>query len=192
MRPLVLASSSRYRRELLARLMLPFEVDAPQVDEAPLPGEAPEACALRLAEDKARAVASRWPNALVIGSDQVAVLDGEPLPKPGGLENARRQLERARGREIVFHTALVLLDVASGRMQRTVVPTGVHLRNLSDAQIERYLAKEQPFDCAGSAKSEGLGITLVARIVGNDPTALVGLPLIALTDMLLAEGVPLP
>lgn len=192
MRPLVLASSSRYRRELLARLMLPFEVDAPQVDEAPLPGEAPEACALRLAEDKARAVASRWPNALVIGSDQVAVLDGEPLPKPGGLENARRQLERARGREIVFHTALVLLDVASGRMQRTVVPTGVHLRNLSDAQIERYLAKEQPFDCAGSAKSEGLGITLVARIVGNDPTAPVGLPLIALTDMLLAEGVPLP
>jgi len=189
---LVLASSSPYRRQLLARLGLPFEVVAPDVDETPLPGEAPWETALRLAQLKAEAVARHYPQALVIGSDQVAVLDGSVLGKPGNFENAKKQLMAAANRRVVFHTALVLLNAATGRLQRRVVPFGVKFRPLSESQIERYLAKEQPYDCAGSAKSEGLGIVLIERFEGEDPNALVGLPLLALVDMLAEEGVSLP
>lgn len=189
---LVLASSSPYRRQLLARLMLPFEVMSPDVDETPLPGEKPWDTALRLAQLKARAVARQYPQALIIGSDQVAVLDGRPLGKPGNFENAKQQLLAASGREVVFHTALALLNAATGRMQARVVPFGVKFRPLGAEQIERYLKREQPYDCAGSAKSEGLGIVLIERFQGEDPNALVGLPLIALVDMLREEGVSLP
>jgi septum formation protein len=187
---LVLASTSAYRRELLARLRLPFEVAAPQVDETPRPGEPPAQTALRLAQDKARAVASRFPQALVIGSDQVAELDGERLDKPGSHERARNQLTLLSGRAAVFHTAVALLNSTTGRMQARMVPTRVRFRQIGAAQIEAYLLKEQPYDCAGSAKSEGLGIALIEAIEGDDPTALIGLPLIALTDMLIAEGRP--
>lgn len=189
---LVLASSSPYRRQLLARLMLPFEVMSPDVDETPLPSEKPWDTALRLAQLKARAVARQYPQALIIGSDQVAVLDGRPLGKPGNFENAKQQLLAASGREVVFHTALALLNAATGRMQARVVPFGVKFRPLGAEQIERYLKREQPYDCAGSAKSEGLGIVLIERFEGEDPNALVGLPLIALVDMLREEGVSLP
>ncbi|MCL6555606.1 MAG: Maf-like protein [Burkholderiales bacterium] len=189
---LVLASSSPYRRALLARLGLPFEVMAPQVDETPLAGEAPWDTALRLAQQKAEAVARHYPGALIIGSDQVAVLDGNVLGKPGNFENAKKQLMAAANRRVVFHTALVLLNAATGHLKRRVVPFGVKFRPLSESQIERYLAKEQPYDCAGSAKSEGLGIVLIERFEGEDPNALVGLPLIALVDMLAEEGVSLP
>jgi septum formation protein len=187
---LVLASTSAYRRELLARLRLPFEVAAPQVDETPRPGEPPAQTALRLAQDKARAVAPRFPQALVIGSDQVAELDGERLDKPGSHERARNQLTLLSGRAAVFHTAVALLNSTTGRMQARMVPTRVRFRQIGAAQIEAYLLKEQPYDCAGSAKSEGLGIALIEAIEGDDPTALIGLPLIALTDMLIAEGRP--
>jgi septum formation protein len=185
---LVLASTSAYRRELLARLRLPFEVVAPQVDETPGVGEAPEHTALRLAQAKAHAVAGRFERALVIGSDQVAELDGLRLDKPGNHERAREQLRLLSGRAVVFHTAVALLNSATGRSQTRLVPTRVRFRRLRVAQIEAYLLAEQPYDCAGSAKSEGLGIVLIEAIEGNDPTALIGLPLIALTDMLLAEG----
>jgi len=186
---IVLASTSRYRRELLARLGLPFEVAAPGVDETALPGEAPEQTAQRLAEAKARAVAARFPQAIVIGSDQVAVLDGLPLGKPGNHGNAVRQLKAMRGKEVVFHTALCLCHAASGRTATRVVPYYVRFRDCSDAQIEHYLRREQPYDCAGSARCEGLGIALVAEMRGNDPNALIGLPLIALTEMLAEQGV---
>ena len=187
---LVLASTSAYRRQLLARLQLPFEVAAPEVDETPQPGEAPEATALRLAQAKARAVAGRFPVALVIGSDQVAELHGVRLDKPGSHARAREQLAMLSGQAVTFHTALAVLHSASGRMHTEVVPTRVRFRELTAAQIEAYLRKEQPYDCAGSAKSESLGIALVEAIEGDDPTALIGLPLIALTGMLLAEGCP--
>lgn len=189
---LVLASSSPYRRQLLARLMLPFEVMSPDVDETPLAGEKPWETALRLAQRKASAVAEHFPRALVIGSDQVAVLDDAILGKPGHFQKAKEQLMAASGREVTFHTALALLNAATGRMQAKVVPFGVKFRVLTEAQIERYLHREQPYDCAGSAKSEGLGITLIERFIGDDPNALVGLPLIALVDMLRDEGIELP
>ena len=188
---LVLASTSAYRRELLARLRLPFEVAAPHVDETPRAGELPAQTALRLAQEKARAVAARFAQALVIGSDQVAELEGERLDKPGGHERARAQLQLLSGRAAVFHTAVALLNSGTGRMQVRVVATRVRFRQLGAAQIESYLLAEQPYDCAGAAKSEGLGIALIEAIQGDDPTALIGLPLIALTDMLTAEGHPL-
>ncbi|MBE0616111.1 MAG: septum formation inhibitor Maf [Burkholderiales bacterium] len=186
---IVLASTSKYRRELLARLGLPFEVASPQVDETALPNEAPENTARRLAEAKARAVAARFPQALVIGSDQVAMLEGTALGKPGNHGNATRQLKAMRGKEVAFHTALCLFDVTSGQASTRVVSFYVRFREYSDAQIERYLEREQPYDCAGSARCEGLGIALIAEMRGADPSALIGLPLIALTEMLAAQGV---
>jgi septum formation protein len=185
---LVLASTSPYRRELLARLQLQFQVMSPGVEESPLPGEAPQTTALRLAEAKARAGALRYPSALVIGSDQVAELDGERLEKPGTHDLAVKQLEQASGRVAVFHTGVALLNASSGSLHTRVVPSRVTFRRLSRAQIEAYLRREQPYDCAGSAKSEGLGIALLRSIEGEDPTALIGLPLIALVDMLEQEG----
>ncbi|MHB1951277.1 MAG: Maf family protein [Acidiferrobacteraceae bacterium] len=187
-RILVLASSSPYRRELLQRLRIPFEVDAPSVDERPTAGERPEALVQRLALAKAAAVAARHPRALVIGSDQVAVYDGVPVGKPGDRDAARAQLRRVSGKTAVLHTGIALLDAASGRSQCDVVPFRVVFRTLTDAQIDRYLDLERPFDCAGAVKSEGLGIALLERFEGDDPTALIGLPLIRLVAMLEAEG----
>ncbi|BCN40137.1 Maf-like protein [Alicycliphilus denitrificans] len=191
-RSLVLGSTSRYRRELLARLGLPFDVAAPAVDETPLAGEAPRALALRLALAKARAVAAAHPQAVVIGSDQVADLDGEPLGKPGNHERATAQLRRMRGQTVVFHTALAVVCQATGFEQVDLAPVRVRFRDLSDAEIERYLHAEQPYDCAGSAKSEGLGIALLDAIDSDDPTALIGLPLIRTCRMLRAAGLALP
>ena len=188
-RPLVLASTSPYRRELLARLRIPFEVGAPGVNEAALPGEAARDTALRLAELKARAVAPKHPGALIIGSDQVAALNGECLGKPGSHEMAVSQLRAMRGRRVTFHTALALLNTATGGLQLDEVPTAVYFRDCSDDEIERYLAAERPYDCTGSAKIEGLGIALVERMVSDDPSALMGLPLMRLTAMLKQEGV---
>lgn len=186
---IVLASTSRYRRELLARLGLPFEIAAPDVDETPHAGESPSRTALRLAEMKARAVANDFPDNLIIGSDQVLMLGNEQLGKPGNFDNAFAQLKKMQGKAMVFHTALCLLNSRSGNLQLRDVPTTIHLRKLSDAQIESYLRKEQPYDCAGSARSEGLGIALIARYETADPNALIGLPLIALTEILANEGV---
>lgn len=187
--PLILASTSPFRRELLSRLGLPFTTANPDVDESALPGEAPEATALRLAEAKARAVAARFPSALIIGSDQVACLDGKIFGKPGTHAKAVRQLQTLRGRQVNFFTGLCLFNSGSGRVQLRGVPTLVGFRQLDDAAIERYLHREQPYNCAGSAKSEGLGIALIDRMEGEDPNALIGLPLIALCDMLINEGV---
>lgn len=192
MQTLVLASSSPYRRELLARLHLPFDVMSPDVDETPLPNEKPQDTALRLAQLKARAVADKFPDALIIGSDQVAMLDDIQFGKPHTFENAKTQLTQASGRKMIFHTALCLYNSKSGHMQARVVPIGVQFRTLTEAQIERYLHKEQPYNCAGSAKSEGLGVALIERFEGDDPNALIGLPLIALVDMLNNEGVAVP
>ncbi|MDA8108161.1 MAG: Maf family nucleotide pyrophosphatase [Betaproteobacteria bacterium] len=189
-RPLVLASTSRYRRELLARLGLPFECASPGVDESPLPGESPSDTALRLAQLKAQAVAARFPDALIIGSDQVASYGGARLDKPGGYDNALRQLELLSGRTAQFDTALSLLDARSAAARSRLVPCEVTFRALGRSQIEAYLRREQPYDCAGSAKSEGLGIALIARIATEDPTSLVGLPLIALTELLAEAGMP--
>jgi septum formation protein len=186
---LILASSSPYRRALLARLRLPFEVAMPDVDETPRPDEAPEATALRLARAKAEAVAARAPASLVIGSDQVATLDGAQIGKPGNHANALAQLRTMRGRAVVFHTALCLFDGRSGRAEVENVRTTVHFRDLPDTELDAYLHAEQPYDCAGSAKNEGLGIVLLERIDSTDPTALTGLPLIALTGMLRRAGV---
>ena len=187
-RPLILASTSPYRRGLLERLGLPFEVLPPRVDEAPLPGETPRATALRLACLKAEAVARERPQAVVIGSDQVADLEGEPLGKPLTHDRAVEQLARMQGRMVVFHTALAL--AAPGRpLQSDVVPTIVRMRTLSRAAIEHYLAREPAYDCAGSAKIERLGIALAEAVDSSDPTALVGLPLIRLTSMLAVAGV---
>ena len=186
---IILASTSRYRRELLARLGLPFEVVSPSVDETALPREAPQDTARRLAEAKARAVASRFAEAVVIGSDQVAVLENMILGKPGDHATALRQLRAMRGKEVVFHTALCVLRASGGQALTRVVPFHVRFRDYSDAQIERYLEREQPYDCAGSARAEGLGIALIASMRGDDPNALIGLPLIALTEMLAAQGV---
>lgn len=186
---IVLASSSPYRRELLARLRLQFDSRTPGIDETALSGEAAPATALRLAEAKARAVSEEFPRALVIGCDQVAELDGTCLGKPGSHENAVAQLKAMRGRVVVFHTAVALLNSQTGAIQAADVPTAVHFRNYGDSEIDRYLAAERPYDCAGSAKIEGLGIVLVDRVSGDDPSALIGLPLMRLAAMLKAEGV---
>lgn len=189
---LILASGSRYRQELLGRLGLPFKAWAPDVDERPLPAERPRETAIRLARAKAQAAAARFPAAFVIGSDQVAELDGQPIGKPGTRENARAQLRAMRGRTVRFHTALCLLDAARAKAREQLVTTEVDFRALTDAEIERYLDREPAFDCAGSAKSEGLGIALLSRLAGDDPTALVGLPLVALATLLRAEGFEVP
>ena len=186
---LILASTSPFRRELLARLGLPFEVADPAVNECALPGETPEATALRLSEAKARAVAAQFPEALIIGSDQVACLDGQIFGKPGNHENAVRQLQRMRGRSVNFFTGLCLLNARTGQAHLRGVPTLVTFRNLADSEIENYLHREQPYNCAGSAKSEGLGIAIIANMEGSDPNALIGLPLIALCDLLRIEQI---
>ena len=186
---LVLASTSPYRRELLTRLRLPFEVRAPAVDEAALPGEGARDTALRLAPAKARAVSTEFSQALVIGCDQVAELDGACLGKPGNHAHAVAQLKAMRGRDVVFHTAVALLNAGTGALQVADVPTTVCFRQYGDGEIERYLEREQPYDCAGSAKIEGLGIVLVERVRGDDPSALIGLPLMRLAAMLRNEGV---
>jgi len=188
---LVLASSSPYRRELLSRLGVPFEVAAPDCDETPWPGESAAATATRLARLKAQTLAARFPSALIIGSDQVALLDGQQLGKPGNFERAFAQLAMMRGKTMVFHTALCLYNSASGRAQEAVVPWEVSMRDYSDAEITAYLQREQPYDCAGSAKTEGLGVTMMAHMQGSDPTAIIGLPLITLCAMLREEGFPL-
>jgi septum formation protein len=191
-RALVLGSTSRYRRELLERLGLPFEVAAPDVDETPRPGETPQALARRLALAKAMAVAQRFPQAIVIGSDQVADLDGQALGKPGDHARATDQLRRMRGRAVVFHTALAVVCQATHFQQEDIAPVRVLFRPLADAEIERYLQREQPYDCAGSARSEALGIALLDAIDSDDPTALVGLPLIRTCRMLRAAGLQVP
>ena len=191
---IILASSSAYRRELLARLQLPFTAISPDIDETPLAGEAPEATALRLAREKAAAIARLHPGTLVIGSDQVATLDGRQIGKPGDHAHALAQLQSMRGRRVVFHTALCLWDSRLGpdaphAVQLENVQTLVTFRDLPDAELDAYLRIEQPYDCAGSAKNEGLGIAILERIDSTDPTALTGLPLIALTGMLRRAGV---
>lgn len=186
---IVLASSSPYRRELLARLRLQFDTKTPGIDETALHGESAGATALRLAQAKARAVSGEFPRALVIGCDQVAELDGACLGKPGSHDNAVAQLTAMRGRIVVFHTAVALLNSGTGTLQTADVPTTVHFRKYEDAEIERYLVAERPYDCAGSAKIEGMGIVLVERVESTDPSALIGLPLIQLATMLRHEGV---
>ncbi len=191
---LILGSSSVYRKELLSRLGIPFEVAAPDIDESPLPGEAPETTALRLAQAKAAAIAAKHPGALVIGSDQVATLDGEQIGKPGTHENALKQLQTMRGKRVIFHTALCLLDGRKNgkdAIQFENVQTFVTFRDLPDAELDAYLKIEQPYDCAGSARNEAMGIAILEKIESDDPTALTGLPLIALTTMLRKAGVPL-
>ena len=189
---IVLASGSRYRRELLKRLGLPFKSVSPKVDESPRRGEMPRDTAVRLARDKAEAVGKRHPSAWIIGSDQVADLDGQPLGKPGTLEAAREQLQQLSGHTVLFHTALCFWNARLERRHERLVTTDVAFRRLSEAEIERYLEREPALDCAGSAKSEGLGISLLTRLGGDDPTALIGLPLIALSAMLRAEGFDVP
>ena len=190
-RPLILGSTSPYRRELLQRLRLPFEVVRPEVDETPHAGELPVALAQRLAMEKALAVARQHPQAVVIGSDQVADLDGEPLGKPGTHERAVAQLQRMRGHTVVFQTAVAVVCIESGFAEQALAQVKVQFRQLSDAAIETYLRAEEPYDCAGSAKSEGLGIALLERIDNQDPSALVGLPLIHTCRLLRAAGLPL-
>ena len=190
-RKLVLGSTSVYRRELLARLRLPFIVAAPNVDETPRPGEAPAALARRLALTKAHAVADMHPDCIVIGSDQVADLHGQPLGKPGTHDRAVAQLQAMRGQTVIFQTAVAVVCKASGFVQEDLAPVRVQFRDLGDAEIEQYLRAETPYDCAGSAKSEGLGISLLEAIDNDDPTALVGLPLIRTCRMLRAAGLNL-
>jgi septum formation protein len=191
---LILGSSSKYRKELLSRLQIPFEVIVPDIDETPRPGESPQATALRLALEKARSVALAAPNALVIGSDQVATLDGEQIGKPGNHENALAQLQKMRGRRVIFHTALCLWDSRQSQVEHAAqienIQTFVTFRDLPDAELDAYLRIEQPYDCAGSAKNEGLGIAILEKIESTDPTALTGLPLIALTGMLRRAAFP--
>ncbi len=191
-RPLILGSTSRYRHDLLSRLGLPFEAVAPDVDETPQPGEKPDQLAMRLALAKAWEVAKRHPQAVVIGSDQVADLRGEPLGKPGDHERAVAQLRRMRGQAVVFQTAVAVVCAATGYEAADLAPVRVLFRDLSDEEIERYLRAEQPYDCAGSAKSEGLGIALLERIDNDDPTALVGLPLIRTCRLIRAAGIRVP
>lgn len=186
---LVLASSSIYRSELLKRLQLDFVTAAPNVDESPLPDESARATSVRLAQEKARIVAGNFPDALIIGSDQVALLEGRQLGKPLTQDNAVMQLRAMRGKTTHFYTALTLLNSKTGSMQTEVAENFVTLRDLSDAEIEGYLLKEQPYHCAGSAKSEGLGIALISQMTGDDPNALIGLPLILLVNMLRRENV---
>lgn len=185
---LILASTSRYRRDLLDRLRLDFDVQAPLVDETPAPGESPAALAERLALAKARAVAARHPQAVTLGSDQVADFEGRPIGKPGAHEVAVEQLRTMSGRAVVFHTALAVLRPAVGFERVLRVPVTVRFRALADTEIEHYLRTEQPYDCAGSAKSEGLGIALLDAIESDDPTALIGLPLIATARLLREAG----
>lgn len=189
MRSLVLASSSPYRRQILERLGLPFRWQAPGIDESLKPNEAPETLVQRLALGKAKALAPQYPDALIIGSDQVAVLDGEILGKPGSFELAQKQLLAASGRSVEFFTGLCLLNSGTSIAQVHCEPFRVHFRTLTQSQVNAYLKKEQPYDCAGSFKAEGLGICLFERLEGEDPNALIGLPLIALTDLLHREGV---
>ncbi|HEX2012327.1 MAG TPA: Maf family nucleotide pyrophosphatase [Roseateles sp.] len=183
-RRLILGSSSPYRRELLQRLRLPFETCSPDIDESALPGEAPAASATRLALEKAQAVARLHPDALVIGSDQVAELHGQALGKPGSHERAAAQLRAMSGQEVLFHTALAVVCAESGFTSQDLAPVRVRFRQLDEAEIDNYLRAEQPYDCAGSAKVEGLGITLLRAVESDDPTALIGLPLIRLCAML--------
>ncbi|PUE58826.1 septum formation inhibitor Maf [Limnohabitans curvus] len=190
-RALILGSTSRYRRELLQRLRVPFDVVSPEVDETPLPDETPLALATRLAKAKAKAVAALHPNAVVIGSDQVADLNGEPLGKPGTHERAVLQLQRMRGQTVVFQTAVSVVCQASGFEQTELAQIKVRFRDLSDAEIDAYLRAEEPYDCAGSAKSEGLGIALLDAIDNDDPTALIGLPMIRTARLLRAAGIDL-
>lgn len=189
---IVLASTSRYRKELLERLGLAFETVSPELDETPLPGESPDETANRLAVAKARAVADRFPDALIIGSDQVAHRGQTRFGKPGTVERAIEQLRDMSGQSIVFHTAVCVYNSRSGEHQLARVPTEARFRPLSEAEIVRYVEREKPLDCAGSAKSEGLGISLLEYMRGDDPTALIGLPLIALSAMLRNEGVQIP
>jgi septum formation protein len=186
---LILASSSPYRRELLERLKIPFEVIAPEVDETPRPGEAPEALVGRLAVEKARKIAATHPGALVIGSDQVAVYNGKIVGKPHNHDQAVKQLREASGCTITLYTGLALVNADTGRTQSEAIPYRVTFRLLTDAQIENYLHQEQPYSCAGSVKAEGLGIALLEKFDGDDPNTLVGLPLIRLVRMLENEGV---
>lgn len=185
---LILASTSPYRRELLARLGLPFEVANPQTDESALPNETPEALALRLSEAKARAVAESYPDALIIGSDQVATVGGQVYGKPGTHERAVEQLRALSGKTVNFFTGLCLFNAQTGKSDVRGIPTLVTFRELSDAEIDNYLRREPAYNCAGSAKSEGLGIALLQSMKGDDPNALIGLPLIALCDMLRQQG----
>lgn len=188
---LVLASTSPYRSELLSRLQLPFVTAAPNIDETPLPGESARATSLRLSQEKARAVAAHYPDALIIGSDQVALLEGNQIGKPLTHDNAVRQLRAMRGKTTCFYTALTLFNSRTGQIQSEVAENYVTLRHLPDDEIEGYLQKEQPYHCAGSAKSEGLGIALMSSMTGDDPNALIGLPLILLIAMLRRENVKL-
>ena len=186
---LVLASSSRYRSELLARLRIPFATAAPNVDESPLLNETAQQTSARLSLTKAQVIASLYPDALIIGSDQIALLDNQQLGKPLSHSNAVMQLRAMSGKKVSFYTALTLLNTRSQTTQTEVAVNHVHYRELSDAQIESYLHAEKPYDCAGSCKNEGLGIALISRMEGDDPNALTGLPLILLVSMLLKEGV---
>jgi septum formation protein len=190
-RPLILGSTSRYRKELLTRLRIPFETASPDVDETPHSNESPKDLALRLALAKACAVALKYPEAVVIGSDQVADLEGTPLGKPGNHANAILQLQRMRGKTVIFQTALSVVCIATGFERTDLAEVKVKFRDLSDAEIETYLRAEEPYDCAGSAKSEGLGIALLDAIDNDDPTALIGLPLIRTCQMLREAGVKL-
>lgn len=192
MRPLVLASTSRYRADLLRRLGIPFATFAPGVDETARPGEAPAGTAVRLAEAKALAATAAHPDALIVGSDQVAACGTDVVGKPGSHEDAAAQLRRLSGKTVVFHTGLALLDSASGACRSECIDVVSTYRVLTGAEIEAYLRREQPYDCAGSVKSEGLGIALFERIASDDPTALIGLPLIRLAALLRAAGVPVP
>jgi septum formation protein len=186
---LILASSSEFRRDLLQKLQIPFSSISPRLDETPLVNENPHETALRLAQEKAKKIGADYPHALIIGCDQVATLDGVQLGKPLNHSNATKQLQSMRGREITFYSALCLYNAATGNMQAEVVPYLVRFRKLTDEQIENYLNKEQPYQCAGSAKSEGLGIALMERMIGEDPNALIGLPLIKLINMLQNENI---
>jgi septum formation protein len=188
-RPVILGSTSRYRKELLSRLQIPFDTAAPDVDETPHPNESPKDLAMRLALAKAHAVALKNPQAVVIGSDQVADLEGEPLGKPGNHANATLQLQRMRGKTVIFQTALSVVCLTTRFEKTDLAAVKVKFRDLSDSEIESYLLAEEPYDCAGSAKSEGLGIALLESIESDDPTALIGLPLIRTCLMLREAGV---
>ncbi|MFW2371679.1 MAG: Maf family protein [Gammaproteobacteria bacterium] len=185
---LILASTSPFRKQLLDKLELEYETASPDVDETPLPGENIKAMVVRLSQAKAKAVADHFPDALIIGSDQSAVLNGQPLTKSGGFDKAFQQLKDASGQKIIFHTGLCLLNTKTGHMQSACIPYTVVFKTLSNEQIKNYLQKEQPYNCAGSFKSEGLGIALFERFEGEDPNALIGLPLIKLIEMLSEEG----
>lgn len=190
--PLILASMSRYRKALLEKLGLPFQCASPEVDETPIPGESAEALVRRLARAKAMAIAERHDHGLIIGSDQVCVCDGQILGKPGTVENAVAQLMRAQGKRVTFLTGLCVIDAASGHAEQMVEPFAVHFRSLDEAAIRRYVEAERPLDCAGSFKCEGMGIVLFEALEGRDPNALIGLPLIALIDLLGRHGLHLP